>query len=100
MSRPKILYVMGSLVANDVGEELATVLGRLSRSSFDPRVVTLGGREELKERIEEMKVRTHSMGLVGPLGTVRAVGKVRELIKKTGVDVVHGYGSVPVAREG
>ena len=93
MSRPKILYVMGSLVANDVGEEMVAILGRLSRSSFDPRVVTLGGREELKERIEEMKVRTHSLGLVGPLGTLQAVGKVRDLIQKTGVDVVHGYGS-------
>ncbi|MGB1658407.1 MAG: glycosyltransferase family 4 protein [Longimicrobiales bacterium] len=93
MSRPKILYVMGSLVANDVGEEMVTVLGRLSRSSFDPRVVTLGGREELKERIEEMKVRTYSLGLVGPLGALRAVGKVRNLIRTTGVDVVHGYGS-------
>ncbi len=84
---------MGSLVANDVGEEMATVLGRLSRSNFDPRVVTLGGREELKERIEEMKVRTYSLGLVGPLGALKAVGKVRDLIRVTGVDVVHGYGS-------
>ena len=93
MSRPKILYVMGSLVANDVGEEMVTVLGRLSRSSFDPRVVTLGGREELRERIEEIKVRTYSLELVGTVGALRAVGKVRNLIRSTGVDVVHGYGS-------
>jgi glycosyltransferase involved in cell wall biosynthesis len=93
MSRPKILYVMGSLVANDVGEEMVTILGRLSRSSFDPRVVTLGGREELNEQIRGMKVRTSTLGLVGPLGAVQAVGKVRKLIRKSGVDVVHGYGS-------
>lgn len=93
MSRPKILYVMGSLVANDVGEEMVTILGRLSRSSFDPRVVALGGREELNQQIREIKVLTSSLGLVGPLETVQAVGKVRELIRKSGVDVVHGYGS-------
>jgi len=93
MSRPKILYVMGSLVANDVGEEMVTILGRLSRSSFDPRVVTLGGREELNEQIRGIKVRTSTLGLVGPLGAVQAVGKVRKLIRKSGVDVVHGYGS-------
>lgn len=93
MSRPKILYVMGSLVANDVGEEMVAILGRLSRSSFEPVVATLGGREELKQQIREMKVRTYSLGLVGPMGTVQAVGKVRDLIRKTGIDVVHGYGS-------
>ena len=93
MNRPRVLYVMGSLVANDLGEEIVTILGRLSRAQFDPRVVTLGGREELRERIQEMKVRTHSLGLVGPIGTVRAVSQVRTLIRKTGVDLVHGVGS-------
>jgi len=93
MSRPRVLYIMGSLAANDLGDEVVAILGRLSRSSFDPRVVTLGGREELRERVREMKVTTHSLGLVGPLGTLQAVSKVRDLIKKTGVDIVHGYGS-------
>jgi glycosyltransferase involved in cell wall biosynthesis len=93
MNRPRVLYVMGSLVANDLGEEIVTILGRLSRAQFDPRVVTLGGREELRERIQEMKVRTYSLGLVGPIGTLQAVSKVRSLIRKTGVDLVHGVGS-------
>lgn len=93
MRRPRVLYVMGSLVANDLGEEIVTILGRLSRAQFDPRVVTLGGREELRERVLEMKVVTHSLGLVGPLGTLRAVSQVRRLIRETGVDLVHGFGS-------
>ncbi len=93
MSRPKILYVMGSLVANDVGEEMVAILGRLSRSSFEPRVVTLGGREELNQQIQGMKVLTSTLGLVGPLGTVQAVGKVRDLIRESGVDVLHGCAS-------
>ena len=58
MSRPRVLYIMGSLAANDVGEEVVVILGRLSRASFDPRVVSLGGRDDLKGRIQEMKVRT------------------------------------------
>jgi glycosyltransferase involved in cell wall biosynthesis len=93
MDRPRVLYVMGSLVANDLGEEIVTILGRLSRAQFDPRVVTLGGREELREQVREMKVRTYSLGLVGPFGTLRAVPRVRDLIRKTGVDIVHGFGS-------
>lgn len=93
MDRPRVLYVLGSLVANDLGEEIVTILGRLSRAQFDPRVVTLGGREELREQVREMKVRTYSLGLVGPIGTVRAPAQVRKLIRKTGVDIVHGFGS-------
>lgn len=93
MNRPRVLYVMGSLAANDLGEEVVTILGRLSRAHFDPRVVALGGRQELQGRIEELKVRTYSLGLVGPRGTLRAVSRVRELIRTTGVDLVHGFGS-------
>lgn len=93
MNRPRVLYIMGSLAANDLGEEVVTILGRLSRSSFDPQVVSLGGREELGPRIRDMKVTTHTLGLVGPMGTLQAVSKVRELIQSTKADLVHGFGS-------
>lgn len=84
---------MGSLAANDVGEEVVGVLGRIPRSSFDPQLVTLAGQEELRPRVEAMKVPIHSLGLAGPLGTLKAVSKVRAVIKRTGADVVHGFGS-------
>lgn len=93
MSRPRVLYILASLAANDVGDEIVAILGKLSRSEFEPSVVTLGGREDLKQRIEEMKVRTHSLNLVGPMGILRAVPKVRALVRRVGADVVHGYGS-------
>ena len=93
MSRPRVLYVMGSLAANDVGEEVLAILGRLSRSSFDPRVVNLGGRDDLKGRIHDLNVPTHSLGLAGPTGTLRAVSGVAKLISRVGADLVHGYGS-------
>lgn len=93
MNPPRVLYIMGSLAANDLGEDVVAILGQLARASFDPRVVTLGGREDLRERVQEMGVRTYSLGLVGPFGTLRAVGRARDLIRKTGVDLVHGYGS-------
>lgn len=93
MSRPRVLYILGSLAANDLGDELVTILGRLSRADFDPMVVTLGGQDDLRERVQEMKVPTYSLGLVGPMGAFRAVSQVRALIKRVGVDVVHGYGS-------
>jgi hypothetical protein len=84
---------MASLAANEMGEEVMGILGRLPRSNFEPRVVTLGGQDELKGQVEKMKVTTHSLGLVGPMGTLNAVSKVRALVRETGVDVVHGFGS-------
>jgi hypothetical protein len=93
MNRPRVLYVMGSLAANDLGEEVVTILGWLSRTEFAPGVVALGGREELQGRIEELQVRVHSLGLVGPMGALSAVSKVRKLIRRNGVDLVHGFGS-------
>lgn len=41
MNRPRVLCVMGSLAANDLGEEVVAILGRLSRAQFDARVVAL-----------------------------------------------------------
>lgn len=93
MNRPRVLYIMGSLAANDLGEEVLTILGRLSRSSFDPQVVTLGGQDELGPRIRELKVTTHALGLVGPMGTLQAVSQVRDLLESTKADIVHGFGS-------
>jgi hypothetical protein len=93
MSRPRILYVLSSLAANDLGEEIVTILGKLSQSRFEPSVVTLGGREDLRRRIDEMQVRQRTLGLSGPVGAMRAVGKVRGIIAEVGPDVVHGFGS-------
>ena len=93
MSRPRILYVLSSLAANDLGDEIVSILSRLSRSEFEPRVVALGGREDLLRRIIELKVKTDSFGLAGPIGAFRAVAKVKGVIARDGADVVHAYGS-------
>jgi len=93
MSRPRILYVLSSLAANDLGDEIVTILGKLSRSKFEPAVVTLGGRADLKHRVDELQVRQRMLGLAGPVGALRAVGKVRKIISEVGPDIVHGFGS-------
>ena len=98
MSRPRVFYVLGSLEANDWGEEIVTILGRLSRASVEPRVIALGGREDLRERIAAMKVRVYPLGLSGPIGSLLAVPRVRRLLKSMDADVVHGFGSWGVVR--
>jgi len=93
MTRPRVAYILGSLAANDVGEEIVAILERLGDAKFEPCVINLGGREDLRQRIEAVSAVTHSLGLVGPLGAYRAVAKTRRLIRALGVRVVHGYGS-------
>ena len=93
MPRPRLFFILGSLEANDTGEEIITILGRLSRAQFEPRVVALGGQEDLQGRIVEMKVRSYPLGLSGVVGTLRAIPKVRRLLKQMGAEVVHGFGS-------
>jgi glycosyltransferase involved in cell wall biosynthesis len=93
MSRPRVFYILGSLEANDTGDEIVTLLGRLSRAQFEPRVVALGGRDDLREQILQMKVRSYPLGLSGLFGTWIAVSRVRKLLERLGADVVHGYGS-------
>jgi hypothetical protein len=93
MGRPRILYVLSSLAANDLGDEIVSILSRLSRADFDPRVVALGGRADLLRRFVELKVATTSLGLAGPIGALRAVSKLKRLVAKDGADVLHAYGS-------
>lgn len=92
-SRPRVFYVLGSLEANDTGDEIVAILSRLSRAAFEPRVIALGGRDDLRERIAQMKVRVYPLGLSGPLGALMAVWKVRGMLKSMDAHVVHGFGS-------
>jgi glycosyltransferase involved in cell wall biosynthesis len=93
MSRPRILYILSSLAANDLGDEIVTVLGHLSRARFDPAVVVLGGKEDLKSRLEDLEVHQYFLGLAGALGAWRAIGRVRRVIASAAPEVVHGFGS-------
>jgi glycosyltransferase involved in cell wall biosynthesis len=55
--------------------------------------VALGGREDLRERIADMKVRVYPLGLSGPLGAWMAIRKVRGILTQMDADLVHGFGS-------
>ena len=91
-TRPRVFYVLGSLEVDDTGDEVVTILGRLSRAAFDPRVITLGGHDDLRERMARSKVRVYSLGLSGPLGLAWSVWKVRGLLRSMEAHVVHGFG--------
>lgn len=93
MSRARVFFVVGSLEANDTGDELVSILSRLSRASFEPRVVSLGRADELRGRIVGMKVRVYPLGLSGALGEVLAVPRLGKLLRSMDAEVVHAFGS-------
>jgi hypothetical protein len=54
MTRPRVPHVLGSLAANDVGEEIVTILGRLARSEFDrgqEMPIKIGGSADHSARL-------------------------------------------------
>lgn len=91
MSRPLLLYILDSLEDDDTGDEVVTLLGRLPRSRFEPRVVALGPRGSLGGRIREMKVTVHRLDLSGPTGSLMAVPRLRRLVTGLGAEILHAF---------
>lgn len=91
MSRLRLFYVLDSLEENDVGDQVATLLERMPRSSFEPRVVGLGPEGALGSRIRQMSVTVHRLGLTGTAGSFLAVPRLRSLLRNLGADIVHTY---------
>lgn len=91
MSRSRLFYVLDSMEENEVGDQVATLLGRLSRSRFEPRVVALGPQGTLGSRIREMTVTVHRLDLTGPSGALLAVPRLRHLILSQNPDFLHTF---------
>lgn len=80
MSRPRLFYVLDSLEENEVGDHVVTLLGRLPRSRFEPRVVSLGPKGTLGDKLRESKVPVHELELSGAMGALMAVPRLRKLL--------------------
>ncbi|HSG08335.1 MAG TPA: glycosyltransferase [Longimicrobiales bacterium] len=91
MSRPRLFYVLDSLEENEVGDQVATLLGRLSRARFEPRVVALDSRGPLDARLREIKVTVHRMELSGAFGAVLAVPRLRRLLAGLHADILQTF---------
>lgn len=91
MNRPRLFYVLDSLEENEVGDQVATLLGRIPRSRYEPRVVSLGPRGSLGSRIREMRVTVHRLELTGALGAVLAVPRLAHLLKGLRCEVLHTF---------
>lgn len=91
MNRIRLFYILDSLEENEVGDQVATLLGRIPRSRYEPRVVALGPRGALGTRIREMKVTVHRLELTGSLGAVLAVPRLRRLLQGLKGDVLHAF---------
>ena len=91
MARPRLFYILDSLEENEVGDQVAILLGRLSRSRFEPRVVALGPRGSLGSRLREMKITVHLMELSGTTGALLAVPRLRKLLAGLRADILQTF---------
>lgn len=91
MTRPRLFYVLDSLEENEVGDQVATLLSRISRRRYEPRVVALGPQGLLGSRIREMKVTVHRMELTGSMGALLAVPRLRKLLSGLRGEILHTF---------
>lgn len=91
MNRPRLFFILDSLDEDEVGDQVATLLGRLPRSRYEPRVVALGPHGSLGSRIREMKVTVHRLELAGPAGALLAVPRLRRLLSGLRAEVLHAF---------
>jgi glycosyltransferase involved in cell wall biosynthesis len=91
MTRSRLFYVLDSLEENDVGDQVVTLLERLPRSRFEPRVVGLRGQGSLAGRLRQLEVSVHCMELGGPIGSLLAVPRLRRVLRGLRADVVHAF---------
>ncbi len=91
MNRPRLFYVLDSLEENEVGDQVATLLGRIPRSRYEPRVVSLGPRGSLGSRIREMRVTVHRLELTGAVGAVLAVPRLAHLLRGLRCEILHTF---------
>ncbi len=91
MTRSRLLFVLDSLEENEVGDQVATLLGRLPRSRFDPRVVALGPRGSLGSRLRDMTITVHRLDLSGATGVLLAVPRLRRLLHGLRADILHTF---------
>lgn len=91
MTRPRLFYVLDSLEENEVGDQVITLLSRISRARYEPRVVSLGAKGSLGSRIREMQVAVHRMELSGPVGALLAVPRLRGLLKGLKGEIIHTF---------
>lgn len=91
MNRSRLFYVLDSLEENEVADQVATLLGRLPRSRFDPRVVALGPRGSLGSRLRAMTITVHRLELSGAMGAVLAVPRLRRLLRGLKAEILHAF---------
>jgi glycosyltransferase involved in cell wall biosynthesis len=86
-----LFYVLDSLEENDVGDQVATLIERLPRARFEPRVVGLGGQGPLGARVRRLSATVHPMDLTGPVGSFLSVSRLRRVLRGLRADVVHTF---------
>jgi len=91
VDRKVVLTLIESLRLGGAERLVATTVPRLSQDRFRPLVAYLHGPATLAEEIRAAGVAVHEIGFRGPRDIPLAVGRVRSLLRRERVDVVHTH---------
>jgi len=91
VDRRVVLTLVESLRLGGAERLVATTVRRLDRERFLPIVAYLHGPADLAEGIRDGGVAVHEIGFRGPRDLPRAVRRVRALVRRERVDIVHTH---------
>lgn len=88
--RRRVFYILDSLADDAVGEHVTTLLSRLPRARYEPRVVALRDEGPLGDRIRDLHVTLHHLPGGGRIDLL-SVPRVRKLLTNMEADLVHAF---------
>ena len=91
MPRRRILTVVDRLGDDGISNQIFEIAGRLPRSRYDLRFVSLFGGGAAEERLRETKVRVYELSLPGRYPLLRAGWTLRRMVGQMKIDLIHAY---------
>lgn len=87
----KVVFVITSLGTGGAQMMLYKMLTRLDMSKFEPAVVTLIPGGMFAERVEELNVPVHDLGMQQGMPNIRAIVRLRGILKMIDPKIVQGW---------
>ncbi len=87
----RVLHIIPDLYIAGAEMKLYKLLTATSSERFAPTVITMRDKGELRQRIEELGIPLHNLGIRGSLPGPRAVNRLVQIVRQTRPEVIHGW---------
>lgn len=91
MTPQRIVYLIHDLKRGGAEQQLLYLVEGLDRSHFQPEVITMMDVGPLRERVRNAGVPLHSLNLSGRQDFLKAVPRLRELLRRLQPDILHTF---------